>query len=90
MSKPSYLKPAHLLTAVSVTLAAGTAAAADSGQMPEARQAQLRNYTHVAQPARAHALVQTPKTRAKAGPVYAMHHSHASHSSHVSHQSSAY
>ncbi|MES1937451.1 hypothetical protein [Salinisphaera hydrothermalis] len=93
MSKPTYLKPAHLLTAVSVTLAAGTAAAADSGQMPEARQAQLRNFTHIAQPARARALVQTPTTRAKAGLVYAMHHSHVSHgshSSHVSHQSSAY
>lgn len=87
MSKPTYLKPAHLLAAVSVTLAASTAAAADSGQMSEARQAQLSNFTYNTQPAQARALVQTQTTRSQTGVVYTAHHSHVSHSSHTSHQS---
>lgn len=97
MSKPTYLKPAHLLATVSVTLAAGTASAAGYGQLPEARQAQLRNFTQVTHPTQARALIQTKVARERGRLIetshyshYSSHGSHASHGSHVSHQSSAY
>jgi len=91
MSKPTYLNPYQLLSVLSLSLAAGSVGA--TVQLPEARHAQLENFSAAVQPTQSRVLLQADTPQKQSGLIYAAHHSHVSHqshASHASHQSSAH